>query len=157
MIKVLFSKNKAMPSILIRWATKDRQSKLADTPSHVSIEFFGLIVLESTMKDGVKLTASSYFRKYNQIIHEHNTEIPSTQEYLADILAKFYGLKYDYAGAIYMGLFKTLNRVFGVDIPKKNPYNSRKRHYCNELYLELIGDRIEMSSPLDILKALRGY
>lgn len=54
-----------------------------------------------------------------------------------EVVSKYDGKGYDFAGAIYLGLMILRERIFKIPRPKKNAWSKPDTYFCNELYAAL--------------------
>ena len=153
MICFVFSRNKLIGSRLTSWGTRNEWQKTEDTPSHFCIVFGKYLIIESTLKEGVRLNYLPTFKKHNKIIASLKPECEGGK-YCTKIevmLEAAHGRKYDYPAIIYFGWRVILKRLFGLPFPRQNKFNSAKHFFCNELYTIITGENMSMQSPNSLL------
>ena len=74
--------------------------------------------------------------KTHVVVHE--LDVPMSQEdedkVWDAIVQRYDGKPYDFAGAIYLGWRKLLNRFLKLPIPKLNAWSQTGAYYCDDLY-----------------------
>ena len=156
MIKYLFTTRGGGASKIISEFTREKGQKRKDTPAHMSIQFFGTVLLESRLRTNVHLTYWGVEKKKVRVVRCYKRVDPFTideaLELLKDLLKKSYSLKYDKMGVAYIGWRRFLKRYFKKPIPVKNKFDNPNRYFCNELWeLEKDGVESSMLSPNDTM------
>ena len=149
MITFIFSRNNLIGSKLISWGTKEEWQRSNDKPSHFWMVFGSDLIIESTLKQGVRLNYLPTFKTKNQIISALRPINDGLiySEKVDKILDQAHGRKYDYPAIIYFAWRVLLKRFFGLSFPKRNKFNSAEKFFCNELYTFITGEKMSMQSP----------
>ena len=149
-IEYLFSRNEKIGSKLIRWASSKEELGLRkeDIPSHVAVLMNDKFVIESTMFTGVRMIPYEKWKQKNIEIFKipcEQGDKPSGDVF--HVLAKVWGKPYDWNGIAYFAV-AFLNMILrGVELPKTNPWQKRKKFFCTELAGRISGVSYEMTSP----------
>ncbi|MDX1373362.1 MAG: hypothetical protein R3321_12885 [Nitrososphaeraceae archaeon] len=134
MIKILGTTRQSYFSKLIRKVTKGQIS-------HIAIEIFGLIVVQSNLR-GFNIRSSAYFREHNDIIIELiPTFIVKKQEIIDRfdfITRKYEDSWYDFGAFMFQGIALTLRNIFKIPLPKSNLWQSTGMFLCYELVSKII-------------------
>lgn len=148
-MKLYWTKNSKIGSVLIRWGTEG-------DCSHFAVCFDDCVVLQATMNQGVHLTSLNEFLAKNEVVHMLEFNLPlemeeSTWKPLVRRLAGIY--EYDFKAFLYWTLMVIRHRIFGSLIPKTNLWGQAKKYMCVEVASELPdflfgGEKIE---GLDIM------
>lgn len=166
MLSLLFTTSDKPLSRLTRWG-------LETDCSHFAVGFdihrpSGIIFHSNVV--GVELAFYREFQKNNRIIHALGTYGLSLEDeekvYLA-IVSKAYGGSYDYGAWAFWALNILGNKLFNLDVSKKNLWNSKNSYLCTEIYQGLSGlhvsdhvtfpriDNTSMIKPHEIYEVLR--
>lgn len=153
-VSVIFSKNRKCGSRFISWLTSHFSNK-PKIPSHVALLIEDRWVFESTIQKGVVINSWHKWSENNELVDL----IPLGEYYYDEIKTLFRdveGRGYDYLGALYLGLFIGLNKLFKcIPIPSHNCLQSNKRYFCSEVIGKLTGNDFSMSAPIQILNKLQ--
>lgn len=153
-MRILLTTTRKPLSRLIRWG-------LGEPATHMAFVFDGEIVIHSYFT-GLRIDS------YTDFITKHQTKkmlnIGIDREVESNIkrrLLRNIGTKaYDYGAILYFGWRVLLQKTFGLDIPKKNKWQSSEAYLCTEIvkYLpeELKPDLdFEITSPLKLYRLIR--
>ena len=152
-IQFVYTNNDLIGSKIISYATKLEGQDRIEVPSHFSIVVYEWLVIESTLTTGVRFDHITKFKERNRILKVFSPE-SDAKEYFKrakEMTYKIYKKRYDFLGAIYLGIFQLLNTHFGIKMPKKNRFDSGKRFFCNELYSFITGEEMSMTHPNDLM------
>ena len=151
-LSLLFSHNDKIGSKLISWLCSHRDliRTSARAPSHVAILVNDRWVFESTLEGGVHVSSIEKWSSINSITHTYKMGVIEYEK-LADIIRSIKGKRYDYKGALFLGLSLLLNKFLGIPLPSKNYLEDHDRFFCTEVLEKLIGKDLSMRCPADIL------
>jgi len=154
-VEVICSNNSKVGSRLISWATKRRKESLSvkEIPSHVSLLFFGKVVIESTLFKGVGLRNFFKYEKSDNILSRELVPVENASELLEKMLKNNRNTMYDWVGAVYLGIKRISYRAFGIEFKKENNWQKENKDFCVELLesIEKYKDRnLSDVSPLEI-------
>lgn len=154
-IEILASNNSRCGSKLISWASKRKKEplKISEIPSHISMRFFGKIIVESTIFKGVDVRNYYKFEKSDTIISRKLISVGNAPSLLDKILKNHRNTMYDHFGAIYLGARRIFCRAFNLEMSKHNKWDDSKKDFCVELLNELpmFKDRdLSQTTPLEI-------
>lgn len=156
-VHYLFSKNSKIGSRLIRWGTAFLCPwvKYEDVPSHVAILVDGKWVLESTLTTGVRIIPYSTWKQINTEI----CKLQCLQEREFSNIKDFYRaieLKtYDYPGILYFSWRIILKKLFNIDLPKENKWQSDDKYFCSEVIGKMTGLDYQMTSPVQLQEMIK--
>lgn len=130
-MKLIWSKSSSPLSLLIRFICKE-------DCSHFSFVFEseakGLMFESNLLGTHPSFLQTSL--KTHSIVHEIDLPLSiSEEDLLWDVIVdKYDGHSYDFLGALYLGWFKFLKRVFGIKLPDKNKWCQPGQYFCDQLY-----------------------
>lgn len=138
-MKLIWTKSNLPLSLLIRAVT-------GEDCSHFAFVFESQakgLMFESNLLGTHPRFLETEFKSRWRFTIVHQRDIPMTPE-MEDaiwdrVVSRFDGKGYDYGGAIYLGWWKLLNRLFGVALPKTNKWASDDLYFCDEVYIALKG------------------
>lgn len=150
MVKLLFSRSHLIGSVFISKLTKNPGQKWQDCPSHVAVEFEGLFVLESVFNGGFRINNIYKFRNENIVLKEVIYKPENEKELLQRLIITFWNHKYDFFGAIFLGLARFFNFT-----TTENPLSSKRKSFCSEILSELFKKDCSLLTPNDILNEFK--
>ena len=153
MIRFVFTRNNLIGSKSISWGTKEEWQKLEETPSHFSIVLGDYLVIESTLKTGVRLNYLKTFKKKNKIVSSLKP-VNSVRAYAnkaEKVLERTHGKDYDLLAILYFSYRVILKKLFKLPFPRQNKFNSASKFFCNELYSFIEGRDLSMESPNSLM------
>lgn len=136
-MKLVWTKGNSILSKAIRLIT-------GDDCSHFAVVLYdgkpGEIMFESNLLG----THPAFFRtslRSHQIVHEFDLvlEQPDEDAVWDKIVEIYDGRKYDFFGALYLGIRKAMNRIFGTKLPESNAWARQDRYFCSEVFEALRG------------------
>lgn len=105
--------------------------------------------------------------KTHTIVHEKLVPVTLTEEEAVwnRTVEKYDGKPYDFLGAIYLGYYKFLHRLFKSALPKQNKWANPNAYFCDEIYeifhdigsFPEIGISSGMESPHDVWLKLKDW
>lgn len=156
-IKFVYTKNKRIGSKIIRFFTRMNGQSTSEIPSHFSIMVYDWLIIESTLSSGVKVGFASEFLPKHEVVACFRP-MNNQREYFLKakkMTGKIYSGKYDFMGAIYLGLMQMLNTLFGMKMPKNNKFESGNRYFCNELYSFISNKNVSMEHPNSLMLEMK--
>lgn len=150
-LEYLFSYNGKVGSKAISWGTKHQNKTQYKTPSHVAILINDFLVIESTMFTGVRLIPYDVWKKKNKIAYRVQCSHERTWGTVMNSVFKIWGKKYDYKGILFFAWALVKNKFFGVELPKKNKWESNNSYFCVEIIENITGESYEMTSPVGLM------
>lgn len=153
-IQYIYSNNAKCGSKLISWACRDHGQRVIETPSHFSILVYEWLVIESTMLYGIKPKLFAVFKDHNRILARF---APKEGQHHAVEIAKAMAANnryanYDFAAALYLGVYSAMRYHFGTKLPAKNKFDNSNEFFCNEIYRDLYGGDVSMKHPNWLMK-----
>lgn len=141
-MKLVTTRNNTLASKFIRWITKEEES-------HFLFVFDDSLVFHSRFI-GTGLEWWNYIKEKNEIIWiaEIPLDLETEEKFYRSFVDKYYGDKYDFGGALYLGLRLILLKVFKIPMPDKNIWSKGGRHFCSELALKPDWDLISQGLKL---------
>jgi hypothetical protein len=155
---LIFTLGNTIFSEIIAKTTKDRHTDWKDVPSHVAIVFFDYLVVESKAFGGFTISTLDHFLsdkvKVTFIYQVPESDLELAHKKLEEIIREKRKTRYDWFGAIWLGISNLLKLRFGVKIVK-NPFNNARRDFCVEMVEMILGRYLSNTSPLELEKELR--
>lgn len=133
---LVWSKSSSPLSLLIRAIT-------GDDCSHFAFVFGSRasgVMFESNLL-GTHIRFFKESLKTHTVVHSIDLDLPiETEDKIWDeVVDRFDGRRYDFGGAIYLGLRILANRLFRLSMPNKNIWADPNAYYCDEVYAALEG------------------
>jgi hypothetical protein len=150
-MRLIWTKNSTVMSVLIRWVLKE-------PCSHFAIVFDNKFAIHSNLL-GMQLNWFKTFmlKADTEVVHELDPVISKETEdkIFGTILDNFDHSGYDFGAFIFFCFAAIRRRLFGTPIPPRNPWGHPAGFLCTEAY-ELLGDaglpslgdvKLDMTSP----------
>ncbi len=155
-MRIVFTTNNIIGSRIIRWFTQE-------PVSHIAFVFDNKVVIHSSLF-GVELLWFKTFQEHSDIKYSHEIILPLEQEEMVwqSLLDAHDDVKYDYLAILYFGYRIALKRLFNIEMPYTNMWQSPLNDMCVELYSRIrrhvstmpdIGDT-SMLTPYKVWRAL---
>lgn len=143
-MRIVFTKNNMPLSQMIRW--------LFDEPvSHAAFLFDNdKWVFESNLF-GTQITWGDYWRKKQEIVYSLEYEMTYMQEekVFQTIMNENLGKSWDLLGALWLGLCGLRKKLFGIEMPSRNPFNKKQKLMCHELIEKLPREITGLSEQIE--------
>lgn len=152
-LHALFSSSKLIGAQLISKGTAHLEPSIKDVPSHTALLVNNRWVHESTGKSGVKVLSYDLWKTIHTEVGRIQLESRQYQE-IADKYREIKDKDYDYLGIFFLGL-AIIPTFFGFKLPDKNLWESDNKYFCCEVLGYLTKMYYGMSSPVQIMAALK--
>lgn len=155
-VSLIFSNNNLIGSKLIRVITNHflKGTSFSEVPSHVSVLINDRWVHESTITDGVVISSIDKWSLKNNVVKI--VPIDSIDyKFIKQKVRIIKNKKYDYLGALYLGLCCLLNKWFGTKLPTFNKWESHNRYFCTELVEVVLETYLSMAAPSYLLYLIK--
>lgn len=151
-IHALFSHNNMIGSKIIANGSAHLAPNVKEKVSHIS-----LLVNERWVHESNGSGVHVYSYDLWKTVHTEvaRIELPSMEyQVLADKFREIKGKKYDYPGVAFLSLC-IIPTFIGLQLPKKNLWESKDKYFCCEAVGYLTGQYYGMSAPVQILDKMR--
>jgi hypothetical protein len=152
-VHYLFSKNNKIGSKIIRWGTAFLEPWVEeeDVSSHTAVLLNEKWVVESTLDKGVRVISYKEWKKINIEIIKIKCYQNRNMEEIKNFYKPLKDKKYDWPGVIYFSYRIALKKMFNIDIPEKNKWNSNSKYFCSEVVGKMTNTSYEMTAPIQIM------
>lgn len=139
--------SKYLGSRIISSTTKELQPEL-EPCSHLCIILKKTLVIESTIKTGVRIIPYNHWIKENEVVYAFDKPYEGRlSQYIPKLMDKMWGKDYDKLGILYFTWRMALFLSLGLALPKVNKWQDKNKRFC----VEIFGENLGMTSPIQMV------